>query len=122
MSTFFCAGRAVSDPSAIVGNMDDSKVLRGIELRYALTLYLAQHGTKTITELIDGLTYQGFAIAGDPPKSVSDALRWEQGHGRVLRLSRGTYGPLDMPRGTEHRIHKRVLALRADARPPRDWL
>ncbi|MCV7225753.1 hypothetical protein [Mycolicibacterium komossense] len=102
--------------------MDDSKVLRGIELRYTLTLYLAQHGAKTITELIDGLTYQGFVIAGDPPTSVSDALRWEQGHGRVLRLSRGTYGPLDMPRSTEHRIHKRVLALRAQAGPPLDWL
>lgn len=90
----------MSDPSAIVGGMDDSKALRGIELRYALTLYLAQHGTKTITELIDGLTYQGFVIAGDPPKSVSDALRWERGHGRVRKLDR----------------------LRAEARPPLDWL
>ena len=96
--------------------MDDSKVLRGIELRYALTLYLAQHGPKTITELIDGLSYHGFLVAGDPPKSISDALRWEQGHGRVLRLRRGTYGPLDMPRSTEHRIRKRVLELRAQAR------
>ena len=112
----------MSDPRAIVAGMEDPKVLRGIELRYTLTLYLAQHGTKTITELIDGLTYQGFVIAGDPPKSVSDALRWEQGHGRVLRLGRGTYGPLDMPRSTEYRIHKRVLQLRAEARPPLDWL
>ena len=100
--------------------MDESNVLRGIELRYALTLYLAQHGAKTIKELTDGLTYHGFVIAGDPPKSVSDALRWERRHGRVRRLERGIYGPLEMPRSTEHRIRKRVLDLRAQARPV-DW-
>jgi hypothetical protein len=55
--------------------MDDSRILRGIELRYALTEFLGQHGTCSITTLIDGLTYQGFIIPGDPAKSVSDALR-----------------------------------------------
>ena len=48
-------------------------------------------------------------------KSISDALRWERRYGRVGRLGRGRYGPGSMPRGTEHRIHQRVLALRARA-------
>lgn len=95
--------------------MDDSAVLRGTELRYALTNYLFQHGTCTIATLIDALTDQGFVIAGHPPKSVSDALRWEMGHARVCRLARGRYGPFEMPRSTEYRIHHRVLALRAQA-------
>jgi hypothetical protein len=96
--------------------MDDSLTLRGTELRYALTNYLHQHGRATIPELIAALAAQGFVIGGHPPKSVSDALRWEMGHARVCRLGRGIYAPFEMPRATEHRIHHRVLALRAQAR------
>jgi len=95
--------------------MDDSRRLRGIELRYALTNYLAQHGKCTIGELIDGLTWQGFDMGPDAPKAVSDALRWEIAHERVRRRSRGVYIPLNMPRATAHRIHRRVLELRARA-------
>jgi hypothetical protein len=62
---------------------------RGIELRYALTLHLAQQGPATIAELIDALTYHGFSVGGRPSKAVSDALRWEIGRGRVNRLARG---------------------------------
>jgi hypothetical protein len=82
--------------------MDDSRILRGIELRYALTEYLGQHGTCSISTLIDGLTYQGFVIAGNPAKAVSDALRWEMGHSRVCRRGRGLYAPFYMPRSTEY--------------------
>ncbi|PQM47344.1 hypothetical protein C1Y40_02476 [Mycobacterium talmoniae] len=32
----------------------------------------------------------------------------------MRRFGRGRYGPGWMPRGTEHRIHKRVQALRAE--------
>jgi hypothetical protein len=90
------------------------RVLRGIELRYALTEQLAKHGKATIAELIQALAAHGFTIAGQPSKSVSDALRWEIGRGRVRRLGHGWYGPAGMPRATEHRIHKRVLQLRAE--------
>ncbi|MDX1889371.1 hypothetical protein [Mycolicibacterium sp. 050158] len=96
--------------------MDDSLVLRGTELRYALVNYLYQHGRATIPELIAALTEQGFVIVGHPPKSVSDALRWEMGHVRVCRVGRGVYAPFEMPRSTEYRIHHRVLALREQAR------
>ena len=95
--------------------MNDECVLRGVELRYALTLYLFQHGPATVPDLIEALDYQGFVIPAPASKSVSDALRWEMGHGRVRRLARGKYGPVSMPRATGHRIHTRVMALRSEA-------
>ena len=90
--------------------------LRGITLRYALTQYLAQHGPQTIPELIDALEHQGFSIPGRPSKTVSDALRWEAKHGRVMRMRRGRYKFWDMPRSTEHRVYTRVMALRREAK------
>lgn len=93
--------------------------LRGIELRYALTLFLFQHGRCTVKELVDGLTLQGFEFATRPSKAVSDALRWEMQIGRVYRRGRGLYGPASMPRSTEYRIHQRVLNLREKARQAR---
>ncbi len=89
--------------------------LRTIDLRYALTLYLFQHGPTTVADLIEALQYQGFDIPGRASKSVSDALRTDVANGRVLRLKRGRYGPGSMPRSTEHRIHSRVMALREEA-------
>ncbi len=67
--------------------------LRGIELRYVLTLHLALHGPATVTELVDALEFHGFCVARPAPKSVSDALRWERRRGRVRRLRRALYGP-----------------------------
>jgi hypothetical protein len=95
--------------------MNDLRRLRGIELRYVLTMHVFHHGATTITDLVEAVTSQGFAVATPPPKAVSDALRWEMRRGRVHRLGRGRYGPGWMPRGTEHRIHKRVLKLRTEA-------
>jgi hypothetical protein len=92
---------------------DDSALLRGIDLRYVLTMQLAHHGPATVAELIDALDQQGFCVQGRPSKAVSDALRWEIEHGRVHRLGRGRYGPAYIPRSTDYRIHHRVLALRA---------
>jgi hypothetical protein len=89
--------------------------LRTIDLRYALLLYSFQHGPTTVADLVDLLHFQGFEIPGRPSKSVSDALRTDVANGIVLRLKRGRYGPGSMPRSTEHRIHKRVMALREEA-------
>ncbi len=95
--------------------MPNAKLLRGTELRYVLTTNLSVHGRATIYEMIDLLAYQGFAVAGYAPKVVADALRWELRRGRVRRLRRGLYGPGEMPRSTEHYIHKQVVELRAEA-------
>jgi hypothetical protein len=90
--------------------------LKGIELRYVLTWQLALHGPAGIAELIDALNHHGFCVKGRSSKAISDALRWEMTRGRVRRIGRGEYGPAWIPRGTEHRIHQRVLALREKAR------
>ncbi len=95
--------------------MTNSLRLRGTELRYVLTWHLFLHDATTVQELIDTLAHHNFDVGGPVSKSVSDALRWERRHGRVQRLARGRYGPGWMPRGTEHRIHQRVLALRDKA-------
>jgi hypothetical protein len=92
--------------------MNNSRQLRGVELRYVLTMHLARHGRADIAELERALSRYGFEFAGRPSKSISDALRWEMRYGRVRRHGRGLYGPGWMPRSTEHRIHKRELALR----------
>jgi hypothetical protein len=93
----------------------NSRLLRGTELRYVLTMNLARHGKSTIPDLIDTLEYQGFGIPGHASKVVSDALRWEMRKGRVRRLRWGLYGPGQMPRSTEHYINKRYMELRDEA-------
>jgi hypothetical protein len=90
--------------------------LRGIELRYVLAMHLAHNGRATIAEMIHALEVQGFRVPGRASKIISDALRWEAERDRVRRLRRGLYGPGNIPRSTEHRIHQRVLALRAKAK------
>lgn len=92
-------------------------ILRGIELRYALTVCMQLHGPASVPTLLDVLDHWGFGVAGRPSKAVSDALRWEMGRGRVARIGRGRYRAVGwIPRGTEHRMHQRVLALREKAR------
>ena len=95
--------------------MTNSLWPRGIELRYVLTWQLFLHATATVPELIDALANHNFDLGERPSKAVSDALRWEMRYCRVFRLARGRYGPGWMPRGTEYRIHQRVLALRDKA-------
>ncbi len=96
--------------------MTDALLVRGIELRYLLTMILARAAhPSTVADLIETLEYQGFRPVGRASKAVSDALRWEIGHGRVRRLARGRYGPGAMPRSTEQHIHHRVLELRRRA-------
>ncbi len=89
--------------------------VQGIELRYVLTMHLFTHGRSSISDLVEALAYHGVEVDSPAGKSVSDALRWERRRGRVRRLAWGVYGPGEMPGGTEHRIHRRVLALRAEA-------
>ncbi len=96
--------------------MSNALVLRGIELRYVLTRYLQLNGPNTVAGLIAALAEWGFVVPGRPSKAVSDALRWERSRDRVRRLGRGHYAATrGIPRGTEHRIDQRVLALRARA-------
>jgi hypothetical protein len=97
--------------------METRHQLQGIDLRYALTMCLLQHGPTSVRELTAAMEWQGLDINGRASKQISDALRWERRRGRVRRLARGLYGPGYVPRGTEYRIYNRVMALRAAAKP-----
>ena len=97
--------------------MSNALLLRGTDLRYVLTRYLQLNGPTTVAELVKALEDWGFTVAGRPSKVISDALRWERGRARVRPRGRGRYvATIGIPRGTEHRIHRRVAELRARAR------
>lgn len=90
--------------------------IAGLDLRYVLTWLLLDAGrVLSIGELVRLLSASGFAVAGRPSKTVSDALRWEVGRRRVVRRGRGRYGPGTMPRQTRSRICRRARQLRRDA-------
>jgi hypothetical protein len=89
--------------------------LRGIELRYVLTMELSQNGPATVIELIDALGRHGFCVRGRASKVVSDALRWEIARHRVRRVGRSLYAPGFIPHATEYRIINRVRVLRESA-------
>lgn len=93
----------------------NGRLLRGTDLRYALTRLIQLLGPVTIPQLLAHLAEWGFVVGGRPSKTVSDALRWEIGRGRVYRCGRGTYRQGWAPRGTEYRIIARVVALREEA-------
>jgi len=95
--------------------MPTKLLIRGTELRYVIVDHLFRHGPKTILEIIDELDSHGFEVRGSAGKTISDALRWEVGRGRLRRLRRGYFGSAALPRTTEQRIHRRALALRAEA-------
>lgn len=99
----------------VVGGVCDfagmALILRGTELRYALTRLLQLIGPCSIPQLCAGLEDWGFAVEGRPSKTVSDALRWERRRGRVYRRGRGLYSVGWAPRSTEYRIMSRVSEL-----------
>jgi hypothetical protein len=102
--------------------MDDRPpppILRGIDLRYFLTLHLIDTDrTASIRDLTGAVADAGFALEGRPSKVISDALRWEVRKGRVQRLGRGRYRTGRMPRSTVWWIRRRVTTtLRAVVAP-----
>lgn len=89
--------------------------LSGLDLRYALTTVLLRAGVPlTVPELVRALERDGFTPWGRPSKAVSDALRWEIGRGRVVRVRRGVYAVGAMPKQTRSRITRRIAHLRAE--------
>jgi len=100
--------------------MERQKELRGIELRYMLTVALANGGAMTVADLAYELDRLGFSVSGRPSKAISDALRWEVNRGRVSRFEHGSYGPGYIPRSTEYRIRQRVAELKRRPRATDD--
>jgi hypothetical protein len=95
--------------------MGERYVLWGTELRYTLVRLLQLLGPSSVAELVAALDKWNFSVPGRPSKTISDALRWEKDRDRVRHRGWGRYSAAGMPRGTEHRIVRRVEALRAAA-------
>lgn len=90
--------------------------ISGLDLRYVLTTLLLRAGVPlTLAELERSLVREGLAVCGRPSKQISDALRWEVGRGRVVRVRRGVYVVGSMPKQTRSRITRRVADLRLAA-------
>ena len=91
--------------------------VRGRDLRYLLAhhLWSLPPGTSAkVVDLVAALEGAGFELGPRPTKLVSDALRWEIDHHRVVRLGWGRYAAEAIPRTTRKRIVERVAALHAD--------
>jgi hypothetical protein len=97
-------------------NTTDLQTLRGLELRYALTVQLLEAGHDlSVSGLEAGLAAHGFVPVGRAGKTISDALRWEIRRGRVIRMGPDRYRTGYIPRQTKSRIRRRVLARRLQA-------
>jgi hypothetical protein len=92
-------------------------LLTGRNLRYFLTEALFGRGPTTVAELVGVVDRAGFTVRGRPSKTISDGLRWEIAHGRVVRLGKGRYGPGRMPKQTRSWIRCRVRRLGAPPAP-----
>src|SRR4051794_16834569 len=92
----------------------DPRWLAGTELRYLLTVLLIEAEQRvSLAQLVRWIEVEGFIVPGRASKTVSDALRWEIGHGRVVRCGRALYAAGSMPRQTKSRIRHRVAQVRA---------
>lgn len=98
--------------------MDDDgrPPLWGRERRCMLTELLWERGPMTVAEMAAALADEGWQVGGRPSKTISDALRWEVAHGRVVRMRRGLYGPGRMPKQTKSWIRCRNRRTREEAR------
>lgn len=78
--------------------------LRGRALRFILVDLLRQHPVVTVADMVTYLDELGYQLPGRASKVISDALRWEQARGRVIRLGRGIYRYGRTPTTTARRI------------------
>lgn len=79
----------------------DRPELFGRDLRYLSTHHLFAVGTpQTVEQLVEAVRRIGYGLRGRSAKTVSDALRADLRHRRVVRSERGTYVAGRMPRQT----------------------
>lgn len=103
-----------TDVSTFSPSRSDAPLLTlcGRPLRHLLTVTLDERGPLSVAELAAAVGREGFALPGRSSKTISDALRWEIRHGRVVRLDRGRYAVGTMLRQTRRWVQQRVDRLR----------
>ena len=89
---------------------DELSEVRGTLLRSLLTLVLDAERplVMSLPELAAGVAASGFRVAGRSSKNISDALRWEVGRGRVVRVGRGRYAAGRVAKTTRRRMRGRI--------------
>lgn len=88
---------------------EEKRRLRGMDLRHLLTTFIWDLGRPvTIDQLVRFAEDQDISFHGRASKVISDALRWEVGKGRLVRISRSTYAPGRMPRSTRWWLRRRA--------------
>ena len=104
------------DDATTTANDNEARALAGLQLRSAIVvLLLDRGGPMSVPELVAGIRRSGFELEGRASKAVSDALRWEVGRGRVVRVRRGIYAAGRVAKVTRHRMRARVAATRRRA-------
>lgn len=92
--------------------MSNELEVSGIELRNLLTTYLFDHGSATVGELVEALTYHGFRLVAGQRSRYRMHCAGRRCTGGFTGC-RSRYGPGSMPRATAYRMNQRVLALHA---------
>ncbi|MEY2470336.1 MAG: hypothetical protein QOF21_3034 [Actinomycetota bacterium] len=97
--------------------MDATDYLNGVSgmaLRYLACLTLRQYRRPlTVGGLVSAIEADGWAIAGQPNKTLADALRWELKKKRIIRVGRGRYAYGRVPRSTEWWMRNELVRIRS---------
>jgi GNAT superfamily N-acetyltransferase len=88
-------------------------------LRYLACLALRDaERALTLPELIAEVERPGWRIAGQPNKTLADALRWDVRSGRVARVGRGRYAIDRVPKSTIWWMRKETARIRSELFAP----
>src|SRR4051812_42440156 len=82
--------------------------IAGRELRYLATLIIKALGPVDMGTIVHTIEELGVRVAGRPSKAISDGLRWEIAHQRVVRTGRSSYRLGRLPRSTEYDMRRYV--------------
>jgi len=98
--------------------MDATDYLNGVSgmaLRYLACLTLRQYRRPlTVGGLVSAIEADGWPIAGQPNKTLADALRWELKKKRIIRVGRGRYAYGKVPRSTEWWMRNELARIRSE--------
>lgn len=85
-------------------------VPRPVDIRAFITQHIHDRAPAevTVAELVGAFRATGIGTGGRLSKDISDALRWEVSHGRVVRVGRGRYRAGRIPRTTAGRVRMRA--------------
>ena len=88
----------------------DTLLAERIRSAACVALKNARPATLTIAELVRAIERMGIPIPPPANKTLSDALRWEVGRGRIVKWRRGEFRLGTLARATEYGMRQRIAA------------